>query len=138
MGSYKEQYYALEEHEMQELIAKAKKENTNAQEELLKVFNNFLTKYVTMLFTGKYSFSDYDIRRFLSLFVKDPYVRFALMRNKLNQAGYKHVNECIGRNIIYGQKILHRTRRSTNGATYILSMCKKVRKKRFGKRTNTL
>lgn len=53
MGSFKEQYYALEEEEMQALIAKAKKGNSKAQEELLKVFSNFLTKYVTMLHTRK-------------------------------------------------------------------------------------
>lgn len=95
MASYKEQYYNLEEKEMQDLIALAKSGSEEAKSELLKVFNNFLTKYVTMLFVGKYSFSDYDIRRFISLFVKDTYVRYALMKNKLNQAGYKHVNECI-------------------------------------------
>jgi DNA-directed RNA polymerase specialized sigma24 family protein len=95
MASYKEQYYNLEEEEMQALILEAKKGSTVAQEELLKVFNNFLTKYVTMLHTGKYSYNDYDIRRFISLFVKDTFVRYALMKNKLNQAGYKHVNECI-------------------------------------------
>lgn len=95
MSSYKEQYYKLEESEMQDLIAKAKSGSEEAKSELLKVFNNFLTKYVTMLFVGKYSFSDYDIRRFISLFVKDTFVRYALMKNKLNQAGYKHVNECI-------------------------------------------
>lgn len=114
MGSFKEQYYNLEEHEIQELIQKAKKDNSKAQEEVLKVFNNFLTKYVTMLHIGKYSYSDYDIRRFLSLFVKDPYVRFALMKNKLNPAGFKHVNECIGRNFVHGEKVLYRGGCSAN------------------------
>ena len=95
MASYKEQYYNLEEEEMQALILEAKNGSGPAKEELLKVFNNFLTKYVTMLHDGKYSYSDYDIRRFISLFVKDTFVRYALMKNKLNQAGYKHVNECI-------------------------------------------
>lgn len=93
MASYKEQYYSLEESEMQDLIAKAKRNEPGAKEELLKVFNNFLTKYVSLLYHGRYSIGDYDIRRFISLFVKDPYVRFALMKNKLNQAGYKHVVE---------------------------------------------
>lgn len=95
MASYKEQYYNLEEEEMQRLIQEAKNGSSQAKEELLKVFSNFLTKYVTMLHVGKYSFSDYDIRRFMSLFVKDTFVRYALMKNKLNQAGYKHVNESI-------------------------------------------
>jgi hypothetical protein len=53
MSSYKEQYYSLEENEMQDLIAKAKKGSAKSQEELLKVFNNFLTKYVSMLFYRK-------------------------------------------------------------------------------------
>ena len=95
MAAYKEQYYSLKEEEMQALITKAKTGSSKAQEELLKVFNNFLTKYSTMLYVGKYSYSDYDVRRFISLFVKDPFVRLSLMKNKLNQAGYKHVNECI-------------------------------------------
>ena len=35
MAAYKEQYYSLEEHEMQALIEQAKKDNTIAQRELL-------------------------------------------------------------------------------------------------------
>ncbi len=53
MGSYKEQYYSLEESEMQDLIAQAKKGNKKAMAELLNVFHNFLTKYVTMLYARK-------------------------------------------------------------------------------------
>jgi helix-turn-helix protein len=53
MASFKEQYYKLEEEEMQVLIAKAKGGSEKSQEELLKVFNNFLSKYVTMLYTRK-------------------------------------------------------------------------------------
>ena len=53
MAAYKEQYYNLAESEMQDLIARAKKEDPKAQEELLKVFNNFLTKYTTMLYHRK-------------------------------------------------------------------------------------
>ena len=110
MAAYKEQYYNLEEEEMQALIAKAKGEDERAKKELLKVFNNFLTKYTTLLYYGKYNLNDYDIRRFTSLFVKDSYVRFALMKNKLNQAGYKHVNEVLRRYSIYGKKIWGRNR----------------------------
>jgi len=105
MSSYKEQYYNLKEEEMQLLISQAKKGNEKSQKELVKVFNNFLTKYTTMLYYGKYNLNDYDIRRFTSLFVKDPFVRFSLMKNKLNMAGYKHVNEVIRRDHLYGKKI---------------------------------
>jgi hypothetical protein len=97
MASYKEQYYTLSEDEMQALITKAKAGSEKAQNELLKVFNNFLTKYVTMLYYSKYNLSDYDIRRFTSLFIKDNFVRFNLMKNQLNPAGFKHVNECLRR-----------------------------------------
>jgi hypothetical protein len=71
---------------------------------------------------GKYSYSDYDIRRFISLFVKDTFVRYALMKNKLNQAGYKHVNECISRDSLHGKKVLFRRRHTTNCKINILSM----------------
>lgn len=53
MATYKEQYYTLEENEMQDLIQKAKDGNMSAQNELIKVFNNFLTKYSTMLYYRK-------------------------------------------------------------------------------------
>lgn len=98
MASYKEQYYSLEEEEMQALIASAKKGNTKDSEELLKVFNNFLTKYVTMLYVGKYNLGDYDIRRFVSLFIKDNFTRFALMKNKMNSQHSKVVFEAMNRN----------------------------------------
>lgn len=93
--NYKEQYYTLEEEEMQALINRAKSGEMAAQEELLKVFDNFLSKYVTMLYHGKYRISDYDMRKFLALFVKDANIRRFLLRNNLNSEGFKHVNECL-------------------------------------------
>lgn len=96
MAAYKEQYYNLEEIEMQELIAKAKTGDSKSQEELLKVFHNFLTKYVALLYYGRYSISDYDVRRFIGLFIKDQYTRFALMKNKINKKAFKEVNEVMG------------------------------------------
>lgn len=95
MATYKEVYYNIPEEDMQKLIKKAKLGDGAAQQELLKVFNNFLTKYVTLLYYGKYNLGDYDIRRFTALFVKDPTTLFYLKRNKLNDQGYKHVNECV-------------------------------------------
>jgi len=95
MTAYKEQYYSLEENEMQDLIAKAKSGSVKSQEELLKVFSNFLTKYISLLYYSKYNLNDYDIRRFISLFVKDPYTRFALMKNKMSNSHLKVVNECM-------------------------------------------
>lgn len=96
MAAYKEQYYNLEESEMQDLIAKAKSGHSKSQEELLKVFHNFLTKYVSLLYYGRYNIADYDVRRFIGLFIKDPYTRFALMKNKINKKAFKEVNEVMG------------------------------------------
>lgn len=93
--SYKEQYYTLEEDEMQALIAKAKVGSGVDQAELLKVFNNFLTKYVTLLYYGKYNLMDYDIRRFVSLFIKDNTTRYALLKNNVNANVLRNVQECM-------------------------------------------
>lgn len=93
MTSYKEQYYSLAEEEMQKLISDSKKGSQKAQEELLKVFSNFLTKYISLLYYGKYNLNDYDIRRFVSLFIKEPSARFALMKNKISSSNFKIVNE---------------------------------------------
>lgn len=92
---YKETYYSLSEDEMQSLIARAKEGNGAAQVQLLETFQNFLAKYTTLLYYGKFNLGDYDIRRFIALFVKDPQVRFYLLKNKLTPAGAKHVAECI-------------------------------------------
>jgi len=93
MISYKEQYYSLAEEEMQKLIADSKKGCQKSQEQLLKVFNNFLTKYISLLYHGKYNLSDYDIRRFVSLFIKESPIRFALMKNKVNTYTLSVINE---------------------------------------------
>lgn len=95
MSSFKEQYYSLEEEEMQSLIDKAKKGSSKDQEELLNVFHNFLTKYISLLYYGKFNLNDYDIRRFVSLFIKDNYVRLAIMKNKMNSNHMKGINEAM-------------------------------------------
>jgi len=100
--------------------------NKKDAEELLKVFNNFLTKYVTMLYVGKYNIGDYDIRRFVSLFIKDNFTRFALMKNKMNSQHSKVVFEAMNRNKLYDEKILHRRRCQADCKHDIFSMYSKV------------
>jgi hypothetical protein len=96
MEAYKETHYELTEEEMQELVAKAKLGDGNAQAELIKIFNNFLNKYLALIYHGKFDLGkSYDVRRFIALFVKDNIVRMYLVRNKLNPSGYKHVLECL-------------------------------------------
>lgn len=90
---YREEYYDLTEDEMQALINRAKRQDPSAQNELLEIFSNFLAKYTAMLYHARFSLKDYDIRRFVALFVKDPGVRMYLLKNKLNAGGYKHVLE---------------------------------------------
>lgn len=92
---YEDKFYSFTEAEMQTKIAAAKKGDTGEQLHLLEIFDNFLTKYVNVLYYGRYSLQDYDMRRFLALFVKDGGVRFFLLRNKLTNSGYKHVNEVL-------------------------------------------
>ena len=101
MAAYKEQYYTLAESEMQDLIVRSKAGDATAKRELIKVFSNFLNKYVALLYHGRYNLSDYDIRRFIGLFVKDPYTRLALMRNKLKKKDHKEVSEIMSRHNIY-------------------------------------
>ena len=98
--AYEEKYYSLSEEEIQTIIARAKLGSSADQIQLLEIFSNFLSKYVACLYNGKYSIGDYDIRRFVALFVKDPNTRKYLVRNKLNQAGVKHVAEVM-RGITY-------------------------------------
>jgi hypothetical protein len=114
MAAYKEQYYNLEENEMQELIAQAKSGSHAAKQELLKVFNNFLSKYVALIYHGRYNLADYDIRRFIGLFVKNPFTRMALMKNKLVKKDHKDVSEIMGRHSLYGKKIWRRRRHTSN------------------------
>lgn len=96
MPSYKEQYYTLDEEEIQELIVKAKTGSNKYQTEILNVFDNFLKKYVSLIFVGKYNLNDYDIRRFVSLFIKDPSLRFRVMKNQMNGSTAKGVQEVMG------------------------------------------
>lgn len=93
---YTESYYDLTEDEMQAIIKRAQGGEGAAQLELLEIFDNFLTKYATMLYYNKYSLGDYDIRRFISLFVPDPTIRRYLGRNKLNLEGRRHVHDVMG------------------------------------------
>jgi hypothetical protein len=60
-----------------------------------------------MLYVGKYSLSDYDIRRFVALFIKDNQTRYAVLRNKLKSQHTKVVFEAMNRNNIYDKKVLY-------------------------------
>jgi len=93
--TYKETYYALPEEEMQSLILKAKSGSSFHQEELIKVFNNFLSKYSSLLYYNRFNLGDYDIRRFISLFIKDTYTRYALRKNKITPQAMKEIQECM-------------------------------------------
>jgi hypothetical protein len=93
--AFRVQYYTLTEPEMQSLICRAQDGDGAAQEELLKVFRNFLHKYTVVLTGGKINFADYDLRRFVALYVKDTKLRYMLKGNKLNPGGEGLVNEAM-------------------------------------------
>lgn len=86
-------YYNLPEEEIQAIIARAKSGDTVAQNQLLKIFNNFITKYVSLLYRGKYDLHDYDMRRFIGLFVSDPDTKMRLRYNKINHKTFRDVDE---------------------------------------------
>lgn len=94
---YEENIFELPEEEMQAIIAKAQNNSPAAQSQMLHMFDNFLSRYVTLLYYGKWSMADYDLRKFIWLFVTDPGVRYHLLRGKLNQQGYQSVNEVMRR-----------------------------------------
>lgn len=90
-------YYTIPEEEIQELLEKAKAGDQRVQAQLLQKFEPFLSKYVSLLYYGVYDVNNYDMRKFISLFIKDPVVRFHLLRNKLNDGGRRHVAEVMQR-----------------------------------------
>jgi RNA polymerase sigma factor (sigma-70 family) len=91
----KETYYSLSEDAMQALIQRAQKHDAQAQLELMKIFDNYLSKYVNLLYHSKYDLKNYDLRTFVVLFVKDPILRSGLYKQKLNSQGYRAVHKII-------------------------------------------
>lgn len=97
---YTEKYYDLAEEDMQALIERAKNNDNDAQNELIEIFSNFLSKYVALLFNGKYSLEDYDIRRFVALFIKDPDIRRKIMKKQITPKVRNATNDTM-QGIIY-------------------------------------
>lgn len=87
-------YYTVPEEVLQATIKRAQKDDVVAQAELLKIFDNFLKKYVTLLYRKKADLRDYDIRRFIALFARKGYAQ-KIQRNQIDEAAYKEVNEVL-------------------------------------------
>jgi DNA-directed RNA polymerase specialized sigma24 family protein len=87
-------YYTIPEEDLQLIIKKAKKGDVPAQAELFAVFDNFLKKYVALLFTKRADLRDYDIRRFIALFARKGYAA-KIQRNQIDEGAYKEVNEVL-------------------------------------------
>lgn len=88
-----EHYYAIPEEDLQDIILRAQNGSQRDQAELLKIFNNFIAKYTTLLYRSKYDLHDYDLRRFISLFISDKNATIRLRRNQINHATFKIANE---------------------------------------------
>ena len=63
--------YDLEEDEMQDLVNRSKDRDEIAQFELLAIFNNFLTKYIALLYENRYDLKQYDVRQFISFYSRN-------------------------------------------------------------------
>lgn len=92
---YKHVFYSLSEDEMQAVVRKAQAGDSAAQLYLLEVFQNFLAKYVTLLYHGRYDTSNYDLAKFIGLFIRDNPTRWALEKNKLSPVHKKIVTEAV-------------------------------------------
>lgn len=90
-------YYTIPEDEIQEMLVKAKAGDQKIQQQLLEKFEPFLSKYISLLYYGVYDVNNYDMRKFIGLYVVDKGVRYHLLRNKLNPAGRRHVSETMNR-----------------------------------------
>ncbi len=88
-------YYNIPEPEMQKIIAKAQAGSQKDQEYLLQIFSNFLDKYVNMLDSGYYDLRDYDIKRFVNLYIGDGILRHKIRNDSLNLKSYKQVSSTI-------------------------------------------
>lgn len=89
------QYYQIPELELQDLIARAKDKENEAQLKLLEIFHPYFNKYLMLLYYGRYDLGFYDIRRFVGLFVPDKNLNYFLIRNKLNRDGISKVNDVV-------------------------------------------
>jgi DNA-directed RNA polymerase specialized sigma24 family protein len=92
--SISRKYYTIPEEHIQLIIKRAKAGSPEAREELLKIFDNFLKKYVSLLMYRKCDLRDYDIRKFVSLFARQGYAG-AIQRNQINDKVYQEVNEVL-------------------------------------------
>lgn len=90
---YSEKYYDIDEEDLQQIIQRAQSYDSDAQNQLIEIFSNFLSKYTAMLYHNRYSLQDYDIRKFIALFVKDPEARMRLNYNNINHKAFKEINE---------------------------------------------
>lgn len=76
------EYYSLPEDDIQDLISRSKKGDQKAQLQMLEIFDNYLWKYINLLYYEKYDLGNYDVRSFINLFVPDPVLRGNVRRQK--------------------------------------------------------
>lgn len=77
-------YYHLPEEEIQDLVKRSQQGDEDALAYLLKIFENFIQKYVNLLYHGQLGLHNNDIRQFLKLFVNNTRLKQRLGQNKLN------------------------------------------------------
>lgn len=78
-------YYHLPEEEIQDLVARAQQNDREASEYLLTIFDNFIQKYVNLLYHGQLALHNNDIRQFLKLFINNNRLKRCLGQNRFSQ-----------------------------------------------------
>lgn len=86
-------YYAIPEDDLQLIVSRAQLGDSLAQKELLKIFNNFITKYTSLLYRCRYDLHDYDSRRFIALFITNKLACVRLRRNQIDNTTYRIASE---------------------------------------------
>ena len=80
--SITKRYYQLPEEEMQALVKRVQEGDPEATEQILKIFENFFMKYVSLLYYGRYDLRDYDLRQFIKLWLyQKKYIKYLNVKN---------------------------------------------------------
>lgn len=80
---YNKEFHHLSEDEMQVLINSAKDGDDKSYDRLFIIFDNYLSKYFSLLRYGRIPFEDYDVRRFVALFMTNAKDRQRFLRKAL-------------------------------------------------------
>ena len=93
--TYKDRQYSLSNDEMYELVLAFQVGDEKAGLKMMEVFENFLANFIKLLFYGVYDRSNYELRRFISFYVPEGFLRYKLLKNQMNSSEFRQVNDIV-------------------------------------------